>query len=288
MGRLLIRRHRSLQVGFTLIELAIVLVILGLVLGGLVVPLAAQVQSRKVKETEALISEIKESLYGYAIANGRLPCPATIATNGLENRRNDNAAAGAVDAKTDGCRGGNYVGFLPWASLGVAETDLWGNRYLYRVTNEFTRAKDDLTAKDPLYLICENLPSIDPGDEPNTCTLDLTDRGDLSVETRNASTKTKRNLSIEVPAIIISFGPNGHGATSSQNIAQPIPAAVSLDENQNLNAASLVFLSRTATVIQPSCSDTVAGQPYCEFDDIVSWVPSSILFSRLLAAGRLP
>lgn len=276
------------QSGFTLLELAIVLLILGLVLGGLVVPLASQVQSRKVGETELAMRVMNEALLGFAIANGRLPCPTTVATNGLENRRNDNAGAGAIDAKTDGCRGGNYVGFLPWATLGVAETDVWGNRYVYRVTNEFTRAKDDPTADDPLYLICASPLPVVAGTDPNTCTLDLTDKGNLSVETRNASTKTKRNLSIEVPAIIISFGPNGHGATSSQNIAQPIPAAVNLDENQNLNIASSVFLSRTATAIQAGCSDTVAGQPYCEFDDIVSWVSSSILFSRLLAAGRLP
>lgn len=281
-------RRSRLQSGFTLIELAIVILIIGLVLGGLIVPLASQVQSRKVGEAESAIRDINEALLGFAIANGRLPCPATIATNGAENRRNDDAGVGAIDAKTDGCRGGNYVGFLPWATLGVADADVWGNRYLYRVTNEFTRAKDDATADDPLYLICANLPTIDPGDEPNTCTLDLTDKGNLTVETRDQSTKVKRNLAIEVPAIVISFGPNGHGASSSQNIAQPIPAVVNVDENQNLNVGSLVFLSRSATAIQAGCSDTAAGQPYCEFDDIVSWIPSSILFSRLLAAGRLP
>jgi prepilin-type N-terminal cleavage/methylation domain-containing protein len=273
----------ALPLGFTLIELAIVLVIVGLVLGGLIVPLASQVQSRKVGETESAMRNNNEALLGFAIANGRLPCPATIATNGLENRRNDNAAAGAIDASTDGCRGGNYVGFLPWATLGVAESDVWGNRYLYRVTNEFTRAKDDATA-----LSCASPPPVVPGTEPNTCTLDLTDSGDLAVESRDLSTKAKRNLSVQVPAIIISFGPNGHGATSSQNIAQPVPAVVNVDENQNLNAASLVFLSRSATAIQVACSDTAAGQPFCEFDDIVSWIPSSILFSRILAAGRLP
>ncbi len=284
MHRLPFRRHRSLQVGFTLIELAIVLVILGLVLGGLVVPLATQVQSRKVNETEAIIGEIKESLYGYAIANGRLPCPATIAANGMENRRNDDAGIGPIDAQTDGCRGGSYSGLLPWATLGVPEMDAWGNRFRYRVTNEFTRANGDATAIG----FCVSPGPVVPGTDPNACTLELMDAGDLIVETRDPTTKTKRNLSTQVPAAVVSFGRNGHGATNNQGIVLPDPPAANLDENQNTNAASIRFLSRTATDEQAGCSDSAAGQPFCEFDDIVSWIPTSVLFNRLLAAGRLP
>lgn len=267
--------------GFTLVELAIVLLVVGLVLGGLIVPLAKQAQSRRISETEAVLREIKESLFGFAIGNGRLPCPATVATNGLENRRNDAIANGPVDAPIEGCRGGVYSGFVPWATLGVPEVDAWGNRFFYRVTNEFTRAKDDATANDPLN--CLN-----PPPNPNLCTLGLTDLGNLTVETRNSGDKAKRNLSTQVPVVIASFGKNGFGSTNSQNIVQPNPPATSVDENQNLNPATLIFMGRNATEQQNGCSDSVVGQPFCEFDDIVTWVPSSILFSRLLAAGRLP
>lgn len=272
-----VKPHR----GFTLVELAIVLLVVGLVLGGLIVPLAKQAQSRRISETEAVLREIKESLFGFAIGNGRLPCPATVATNGLENRRNDAIANGPVDAPIEGCRGGVYSGFVPWATLGVPEVDAWGNRFFYRVTNEFTRAKDDATANDPLN--CLN-----PPPNPNLCTLGLTDLGNLTVETRNSGDKTKRSLSLQVPVVIVSFGKNGFGSTNSQNILQPNPPAKNVDENQNLNLATMIFMGRNITEQQDVCSDSVAGQPFCEFDDIVTWVPSSILFSRLLAAGRLP
>ena len=272
--------------GFTLVELAIVLLVVGLVLGGLIVPLAKQAQSRRISETGATAREIKEALFGFAIVNGRFPCPATVATNGLENRRNDDAASGPVDSPIEGCRGGAYSGFVPWATLGVPEIDAWGNRFFYRVTNEFTRAKDDPTANNAGN--CVSPAPVAPGTDPNLCTLDLTDLGNLTVETRNSGDKAKRSLSTQVPVVILSFGKNGFGSTNSQNILQPNPPATNVDENQNLNPAALIFMGRNATEQQNGCSDSVVGQPFCEFDDIVTWVPSSILFSRLLAAGRLP
>ena len=68
------------QNGFTLIEMAIVLMIVGLLLGGLLVPLSAQMDQRNISDTQKAMSEIKEALIGYAMANGRLPCPAVPTT----------------------------------------------------------------------------------------------------------------------------------------------------------------------------------------------------------------
>jgi len=63
--------------GFTLIEMAITLFIVALLLGGLLVPLGAQVEHRKVTETQKALDEIKEALLGYVIINGYFPCPTT-------------------------------------------------------------------------------------------------------------------------------------------------------------------------------------------------------------------
>jgi prepilin-type N-terminal cleavage/methylation domain-containing protein len=283
-----IRRERQRNhLGFTLVELAIVLLIVGLILGGLLVPLSQQILSRRISDTEAIMRDIKESLLGYAIANGRLPCPATNGTNGLENRRNDDLAVGPKDPDKEGCRGGAYVGFVPWATLGVPAVDAWGHRFGYRVTNEFTRAHGDATAALD-FANCASLSPVAAGTDPNACTLDLTDSGSLAVESRDPATKAKRSLSVQIPAVIISFGKNGFGSMSDLNIAQANPPAVNLDETQNVNPASIIFLTRTITEQQSACSDSAAGQPFCEFDDIVTWIPTSILFSRLLAAGRLP
>src|SRR5690606_31917220 len=110
--------------GFTLIELAVSLMIIALVLGMLVVPLGTQLDQQRIAETQKQLDYVREALLGFAIANGRLPCPAVGATPtgtagaGLENRTGG-ACVGA---------GTSMQGVLPWATLGVPESDAWGRR----------------------------------------------------------------------------------------------------------------------------------------------------------------
>lgn len=56
--------------GFTLIELAVALVVVTLILGGLLVPLNTQLEQRKSSDTQKSLDEIKEALIGFAVANG--------------------------------------------------------------------------------------------------------------------------------------------------------------------------------------------------------------------------
>jgi prepilin-type N-terminal cleavage/methylation domain-containing protein len=125
--------------GFTLIELAVVIAVVGLLLGSIMVPLATQVEARQVGEARRMLRDASEALNGFAIANGRLPCPASSASNGLES------PVGGGDCTHD------HNGFLPAATLGLMPTDQdgfaidpWGNRIRYAVTNSndsaFTRA----------------------------------------------------------------------------------------------------------------------------------------------------
>lgn len=112
--------------GFTLIELAIVLFIVALMLGGMLLPLSAQQDIRARQETEKALSDIRDALTGFAVTNGRLPRPAASATNGAE------AAVCANDAACSG--------FVPWAALGVAKLDGWGKLIRYSVTPAFANA----------------------------------------------------------------------------------------------------------------------------------------------------
>lgn len=107
--------------GFTLAELAVVLVIVSLLIGGLLVPLSAQIDQRNYNETQQQISEIREALIGFAVVNGRLPRPATSATNGAENP----AICGSEALCT---------GFIPWSTLGVKKTDAWNKIIQYSVS----------------------------------------------------------------------------------------------------------------------------------------------------------
>lgn len=140
--------------GFSLIEMAFVLIIVTLLLGGLLVPFATQVEQKRIGETQKAMEEIKEALLGFAIANGRLPCPDIVAgsNDGLENSPCPAASEGN----------------LPWATLGVGNQDAWGNRFYYRVTDGFAAAFvlggngsiDVCTAGDCPAMIASNVPVV--------------------------------------------------------------------------------------------------------------------------------
>ena len=121
--------HARLQRGFTLLELAVVLAVVALLLGGLVVPLTAQVEMRQAAEAREILHNAREALLGFAIANGRLPCPATAASKGIE----DPPAGGNCKLPHDGFLPAATLGILPVDAEGFA-VDPWGNRIRYAVT----------------------------------------------------------------------------------------------------------------------------------------------------------
>ena len=118
---------RAYARGFSLVELTIVLIIVGLLLGTLMVPLSAQIDQRNYNETQRQMDEIREALIGFAVVNGRLPRPATSASDGAENP----AGCGSDSACT---------GFIPWTTLGVKKTDAWNKMIRYSVTPAYADA----------------------------------------------------------------------------------------------------------------------------------------------------
>ncbi len=108
--------NKVVSKGFTLIEMAIVLVIIGLLVTGLLTPLSAQKDIKDYTETRQQLEQIKEALYGYAVINGSLPCPTTTADPTNINYGRGDAACPLTAA----------AGVLPWKDLGVREVDSWG------------------------------------------------------------------------------------------------------------------------------------------------------------------
>lgn len=252
-----VKKNRA---GFTLVEMAIVLIIVGLLLGGLLMPLSAQVEQRRIGETQKALEEIKESLIGFAIANGRLPCPApaTTATGApLAGLEPSPIVAGAV-----GCT--NAAGVLPWATLGVNETDAWGNRYTYRVTKEFTRTVPQVT-----FTSC----ATPPPSNPQYAAFALCSQGNMTILNMGGGS----TISSNVPAVVVSHGKNGNGAYTSQGTQLPLGADMDEQDNQ-------LTTSGTATANNNFISKT----PTATFDDIVTWVSPNILFNRMVSAQKLP
>ena len=83
--------------GFTIVELTVVLVIVSLILGGLMLSLTATRDVASLRDTQRQLTEIKDALLGFSAANGRLPCPASGTSNGLESFcTNDTGGCGAL------------------------------------------------------------------------------------------------------------------------------------------------------------------------------------------------
>ena len=106
------------QTGFSLLELALVLMIIALVLGGMLNPLGSLLEGRQRTGAETGLERIKEALVGFAVINGYLPCPTTAtdpnsADYGLED----------IGCSTDP----TGEGYIPWRTLGVPEVDPWGS-----------------------------------------------------------------------------------------------------------------------------------------------------------------
>ncbi len=107
------------QGGFSLIEMAIVMLIVGLLLGGLLMPLSEQVNLERYRETERQLQSIREALLGFALDQQRLPCP-------------DTTGDGVEDSPCSDVEGG-----VPWLTLGVGRRDSWQRPLRYRVDASF-------------------------------------------------------------------------------------------------------------------------------------------------------
>lgn len=149
--------------GYNLVEIAIALVVLGLLLSATLVPLQNRFEQENRREVEEHLQTAVKSVVGYAVANrtlrrtvedtdgilhslpaGRpyLPCP-DITGDGVENRMSVTIAIGATIALTSSVMISEGVcertkGLLPWRTLGMrAESDPWGRRIGYRVDPVF-------------------------------------------------------------------------------------------------------------------------------------------------------
>jgi prepilin-type N-terminal cleavage/methylation domain-containing protein len=253
------------QHGFTLVEIAIVLLIVALLMGGLLPTLSSQIEQRRNSDTSKQLDEIRDALIGFAIINGRLPCPAFGSTNSLES------FAGGGSPSNGNCLNSpnDYNGFLPAATLGLSGTmdssgyliDSWGNRIHYAVTswnNVFT------TAGGISSLGISNLPT---SGTPHLQVCSAASSNSTSCSVANSAL----TASPGVPVVIYSTGKNGSsGGTGADEAENPNPHSADNDR---------VFVSHI-----PTPSGVANGY----FDDIVTWMSQTVLINKMVAAGKLP
>ena len=227
------------QYGFSLIELSIVLLVIGLLLAGMMTGLSNLIWHAKFSEAKKDLSLTTDALIGYVISNGGLPCPDTDGYHGNSGSPDGMANAGGVD----GCDAES--GYLPWRDLGLKARDPWNNLYFYRIDTSYAKP---------------------PPVSDQVVTFLLTEP-DGNIEVRSSSSGS--TIANNIAAIFFSVGPNGYITTADS------PSA---DEDENLDDDTR-FVDKAYVA---------EGSSVPEFDDVVHWLSSFVLKSKMVEAKRLP
>lgn len=245
------------QQGFSLMELAIVLMIVGTLMSGVLVAVGQSTESSRRALARTQLKEVQEALYGFAQTFGRLPCPATAVSGGAEapvGGGNCTVSHGFVPVATLGLSGSTNINGLlldPWQNpyrYSASAKTSGGNRAFTHITglrNHYTNAATELNATNMLR-VCDS----------STCTGTV--------------------LSALVPAVVISMGANW-----------PDIATASANEQANASGATLVNggnsypVTNTTDFVSTGYSETL-------FDDQLVWLSPHVLFSRMISAGKLP
>ena len=263
------------QRGFTLVELAISMVILGLVLTGFALALSQQVQQRQLTDTRTALQQANDAIVAFVVANGRLPCPAVVGSNGQESM----TGIGVCTAP---------AGFLPAVSLGLPNLD--GNGLLNDGWADGS-THDNAGVLDYPRAIRYSV-AVLAGNALTTASLGGATRQTVGialaapannglfvcrssagiVAAGNRCGGNANALGLNVVAVIWSQGPTGNDALGN-----------SADENQNSGQLGAPAVPRTFVMRDPAGAAAPAGR----FDDVVSWVSWGTVSDQLMLAWQV-
>lgn len=254
-----IRLWRRASTGFSLMEMAVVLMIMGVLMSGVLVSVSQTTLNARRATALAQLRQIEDALYGYAQSNGRLPCPATADGTGTAT-----PAAGGTCTQRHG--------FVPAATLGFAGAinqdglllDPWQNPYRYSVAD----------GSNPVYTTTA---SIDAFFNAGT-TIITTNPGNSMMRICSATACAVSEVVTTIaPAVILSMGENWANTTSA-------------DELNNANSTAPIIGAVTGNRYLVNDDYDFVASDYIEdqFDDQLVWLSPYVLFNRMVSAGKLP
>ena len=265
------RTHSHRSFGFTLVEMAIVIIIIALVIGFAVTLGTNAVQAAQRTSTQERLATIKMALESYQRANGYLPCPASRALTpsgsivfGVEARSGascDTSPPALVQVGTPYT--GSYIGAVPVRTLGLPDAfaaDAWGNKLLYAVGVQMVNHVTDAALTDPGITIMRG--------DPSGTNYSLTTSTDRTIVPTTTLSQTPNMSAPDTPAagasyVVLSHGPDGRGAYPLNGNTVQIPCGFGAQiDGANCDDSDSIFYDTTY-------NDGVNEQLF--FDDYIVW-----------------
>ena len=251
-------QHAKQPKGFTLVELAVVLVLIGIVMTMGLKMVTSTLENALFSETKSKQELIKTALIGFLRTNGRLPCPD-----------NSGAATVASGVEVSPCHAAvaDGYGIVPWVTLGIPRdsvVDGWGNYFTYRVANGTGGSKNwaSRTVGNPF--------DINELRTPTTALniQELNPAGDALVTTSNRAV-----------VVILSHGKNGFGAKTTKVGARLPTTSAGAGEATNGS-------DTTATFVLRPVNESI-GAFNGQYDDLLNFMTPQDLLQPLLNEGSL-
>ena len=285
-----------LNAGFTLVEIAVVMVLISLMIGALLPLINAQTANTRVNATRVREDAIRTALITYVGQHGYLPCPADgwVAAGdplyGHEARTSPvtTLPAGNCDLLISkdhtppsylAMATGNaaipsitvYRGVLPWLDLGLPEdsaNDAWNQRISYFVTDLGVTgyaSREAISGMLGGLTICSAI---------STASAVLLTPQNGGSNTLCVTPAANALVSVQSPAVaLVSHGENGFGAFLPGGLIKPYATQASPNELANID------LKQYALVQSGYARD---------FDDLMLWLSPADLTAPLIKAGALP
>ena len=245
---------------FTLIEMAIVLVVVGLAAAMILGATSNVLDNQKRQNVRVRLDAVETALTNFVAVNKRLPCPAYGTTPSGGANGTFIAGIETIDTASGTCVAGAIpLGVVPWVTLGLSEneaSDPWNARLTYRVDPALARAAPllmNMTNCDPSSTgvvgaggICRAPTAPCTGNAGCTSPAAYLAGKGLDVwDNQNGATgwaARQNNTTAGTGAawVIISHGPSGAGAYNSNGNLQPGSIPLGRDrEEQNVNGQPL-------------------------------------------------
>jgi prepilin-type N-terminal cleavage/methylation domain-containing protein len=230
---------RTQQIGFSLIEIAIVLVVIAILSVGALGLISSVNKQRQYTDTRRNLEKVETALAQFVAREKRLPCPADGAlATGLEVP----AGGGTCNAMARGV--------VPWITLGLSETDTtdgWFNRFTYRTSPALTAA-GSMNFSD-----CDAAGLLDTALTPSGCitsppcatTATCTRLNDalagkgLAIQNLVGATLANNAGNTGAAYVLISHGENTSGAYNNSSILVTGSPATGTKEQINANNQAL-------------------------------------------------